>query len=89
MHYDDVRPLLLQAQDRGMTAVREAVIDDPEDPTSTAVRVLIPDLTDQLVEAGDAGVGCAVTEQLGSATSHAAKYQRAPRRWDSCSARSA
>ena len=67
MHYDDVRPLLLQAQDRGTTAVRGAVVDDPEDPTSTAVRVLIPDLTDQLVEAGDAGVGCAVTEQLGSA----------------------
>ena len=59
---DEVGPLALEALDRGLAAVRGAVIDDPEDALGPGVWLLGHDLLDQPPERHDPGVLLAATE---------------------------
>ena len=66
MHQQEVGVALAEPPDRGQSAMRGAVVDDPEDAPSVAVGRLLHDLVDEALERGDAGLGFAAAEQLGT-----------------------
>jgi len=61
-----IRPTSLEPVDAALSAVRRAVVDDPKDATSRAIRFSAHDLVDQSIEGGDSGVAFTATEELGS-----------------------
>ena len=65
MHRDDRGPASLQAFDTRLTAVRGAVIHDPEHSRGAAVGRLFHDLCDEALEGDDAGLFFAAAKDLG------------------------
>ncbi len=55
MHGDDRGPTSLQPLDAGLTAVRGAVVHDPEHPRGGSVGLLLHDLGDEALEGADPG----------------------------------
>jgi hypothetical protein len=56
----------LEPPDGGLTAMRGAVVHDPEDPARLAIGGLVHDLRDQAVERRDAGGRLTAPERFGA-----------------------
>ena len=66
VHGHDVRPRLPQASDAALTPVRRTIVDDPEHPFCTAIRLLAHNLFHEPVERFDTGGGLATPKDLGT-----------------------
>ena len=66
MHRDDRGPASPQALDASLTAVRGAVVHDPEHPRGGSVGLLLHDLGDETLEGTDPGFLLAAAKNLGT-----------------------
>ena len=63
---DDIGPFGAQPSGGTLTAVRGAIVNDPEHAAGRPIRLLAHDLSDQAPEGDDAGLALAAAEQLGA-----------------------
>ena len=66
VYQQEIGVALAESADRGESAMRGAVVDDPENAPSLTVGHLLHDLVDEAVEGGDARLGFTTAEQLGT-----------------------